>query len=441
MSSILIEGKEPLFGTVSISGAKNSVLKLIPAAMFSNEDTLLENVPRIQAVEDDLVVIRSLGGTAEWTGQNRLLLNGAELNKFEIPAKVGARLRTSLLFAGPLLFRFGKAKLPKYDVPRYKASPINRFLDTWRALGVEITEDHDYLYLNGESLHSGFITFKYPSHTATDNAILSSIFIGGETTITNASEESEIDDLIEMLNSMGAEITRPDPKVIKINGKNIFKKTKFKVQPDKSEIATFAAAAVLTKGNIIIKNVDKAVMIPFVNFLNKIDARFEFNEDELKVWRHDQPLRATTATVSPTPGFVPDWQSLATLLLTQAEGESYVHDTVYTDRFGYITDLNRMGAKIEQMRPTQNGVSPIISDDAYVMDTYGEPETLLKIQGPTKLRGERLNIQDFRYGAVHLLAALCAEGKSEISGIEYIEKYFEDITDKMINLGAKIWKQ
>ncbi|NMB91530.1 UDP-N-acetylglucosamine 1-carboxyvinyltransferase [candidate division WWE3 bacterium] len=441
MPGIIVEGGTPLMGSVLVSGSKNSALKLIPAAMFSNEDIILSNVPRIKTIFDDLEVITSIGGKADWVGPNTLILNGSTINTCEVPLEIGSKYRTTMLLAGPLLFRFGKAFIPKYRSATFVHGSVNRFLDTWKALGFKIEEDEEYYKIFSENPNSASIVFRTSSHMATDNAILSSVFIQGETVITNASEECEIDDLVEMLNQMGASVERIEPRKIRINGVSIFKGTKFEVCSDKSEIATLASAAIVTKGNISIKGVRKDAMVQFVNFLDKIGMKFEFSGDELRVWRHDEDIKPLKLEISATPGFVPDWQSLATLILTQASGESTIHDTVYTDRFGYVVDLNRMGAKIEVLKPSEEGIIPVISDDSYDYDKLGEPSTLAKIKGPTKLKSERLNIDNFKYGAVLVLAALCAEGKSEIIGVENIENFFEGFVNKLKSLGAKIWEQ
>lgn len=441
MPGITIEGGTPLMGTVLVSGSKNSALKLIHASMFANEDVVLSNVPRIKAIFDDLEVLSSIGGKAEWVGSSTLILNGSSVNTHEVPLEIGSKYRTTMLLAGPLLFRFGKAFIPKHKFIGFKTGPMNRLLDTWKCLGFRIEEDDNFYRIYSDTSNASNISFRTSSHMATDNAILSSVFVQGETIINNASEECEIDDLVGMLAQMGASIERIEPRKIKINGVCIFKGTKFEVGPDKSEIATFASAAVITKGNISIKGVKRDSITQFVNFLNKIGVRFEFCDDELRVWRHDEEVQPLPVEVSATPGFVPDWQSLATLILTQANGDSTVHDTVYVDRFGYTVDLNRMGAKIEIIKPSEAGIVPVISDDSYDYEKFGEPNILARIKGPSKLRGERLTIHDFRYGAVLVLAALCAEGKSEIIGIENIENFFEGFVNKLKSLGAKIWEQ
>ena len=447
MPAITVEGGTPLTGTVVVSGSKNSVLKLIPAAMFSNEDVVLNNVPRIKAVFDDLEMITSIGGKAEWVGSNTIVLNGSSLNTHEIPLEIGSKYRTTMLLTGPLLFRFGKAFIPKHKPTSFKPGPVNRFIETWKILGFKVEEDDNYYKIfnenTGESanLINSNIVFRTSSHMATDNAILSSVFLTGETIISNASEECEVDDLTNLLNQMGASIERIEPRKLKITGVSIFKGSKFDICPDKSEIASLAAAAILTKGNISIKGVRKDAMVQFVNFLNKIGVRFEFSNDELRVWRNEEEIQPIQLEVSATPGFIPDWQSIATLILTQANGESTIHDTVYTDRFRYTVDLNRMGAKIDLIKPSEAGITPVISDDSYDYEKEGEPTILAKIQGPSKLKGERLTIADFRYGSVLLLASLCAEGKSEIIGVEHIESFFESFVNKLKSLGAKIWEQ
>jgi len=438
---ITIEGNHPLVGTVKISGAKNSALKLIPAALFSNDDVTLDNVPRIGTVLSDIELIKGIGASVEWTGNNRITVNGSKINTYEVPYELGRMRRTSLLLAGPLLFRFGKASIPKYSPVNFTSGPQNRYLETWKSLGIDVQDDGGFYHLNCDSAEAANINFRTSSHMGTDNAILCALSIEGETIITNASEESEIDDLISMANLMGADVKRTDPRTIKVKGTKIFKGAVFDIQPDKSEAATFAAAAVLTNGNIEIKGVDRTVFIPFANFLSKIGARFDFIENGIKVWRHEEALQPVQVTIAPTPGFVPDWQSLATLVLTQATGESFVHDTVYINRFGYVSDLNRMGAGIDMIKPSKINLIPIISDDSYDFEKKGEAETVAKISGPKKLKGERLQVSDFRFGAVLPLAALCAEGKSEIMGIENIEDYFENFVGKLEGLGARIWKQ
>src|SRR3990172_3989889 len=431
MSTVIIEGGSPLLGTVQVSGTRNSALKLMAAAMFSNDDVILQNVPKIDVVEDDIKMIRILGGRADWAGAGRVILNGSDITSYEVPLETGSKYRTSLLMAPPLLFRFGKASIPKYKTRLSVPRPVNRILEVWKSLGITIEEDEDYYFISSANASSGHVNFKIPSHMSTDVLIMTAAFLPGETEINNASEESEIDDLIDLMNAMGGNVVRSEPRLIKVNGVNIFKGASVEVQPDKTEAVVFSIAALITKGNVVIKNINRNIMVPLVNFLTKIGARYEFEQNSIKILLHDEELQAMNLTIAPTPGFVPDWQSAAKLLLTQCNGTSYIHDTVYTDRFGYTKDLNRIGAKIKLLNPSEAGSSYVISDDTYDVDRLGEPYTVAKTNGPVKLKGEKMNITDFRYGTVHVLAALAAEGRSEIEGSDILDCYIENFMLKL----------
>jgi UDP-N-acetylglucosamine 1-carboxyvinyltransferase len=436
---IFIEGKVPLQGTVNLSGARNSAIKLIFASMYSNEDIILENVPRVESISVDIEIVQSMGGKAEWIGNNKLLLNGSGLSTFEVPLELGSKYRTAFLLAGPLLFRFGKARIPKVKEAIFKGAPVNRIIETWKSLGFDVSEDEDWINITSQTPKGAEISFKTSSHTGTENAILSAVLIEGETIINNASEEPEIEDLIEFCNYIGATVERVEPRKIKIHGTHVFRGCSFEVQSDKYEAAAFATAAILTKGNIVIKNIQKLSLVPFVNFLSKIGVNFEIQDDELRVWNAAK-VSPSAVTISPSPGFVPDWQPFATLILTQAEGQSTVHDTVYTDRFEYTKDLNRMGAKIEIVKPSQVNIIPVISDDSYDYEKLGEPSTVVKIEGPSKLHAEKLHIIDPRFANVLVLAALAAEGRTELIDYKSLYEPTENFFDKLISLGAKISK-
>jgi UDP-N-acetylglucosamine 1-carboxyvinyltransferase len=439
MKDIFIEGGIPLMGNINLSGAKNSAIKLIYASLFSNEDVILENVPNIEAVESDMQLVESLGAKIEWVGTNRLLINASSICEFTVPIEYGCIYRTSLLCAGPLLYRFGKAVLPKLDRSKVPgATPVNRIIEGWKSLGIDIEEDDKFYKLTSSRISPSNVNFSSPTQLGTDSAILSSVFVKGETVINNASEAVEISDLIDFFKYSGVQIERSDPTTIKIEGSNIFKGINFKVQSDISEAVTFATVAGMTKGNIVIKGVEKTSMTSFSSFLSKLGVKFEYDKDELKVWNNLDNFNCTDLTIGPSPAFMTDWHPLAVLMLTRAEGESVVHETIYANRLSYIKDLNRMGAAIKLFKPSEKGIDPTILDDSYDMDISGEPESLIKIKGPSKLKGSKLDIPNFNNGAVLAVAALSAEGKSQVGGWYNVEKGFEDFFDKLNDLGAKI---
>lgn len=438
MTDILVEGGNPLVGTVKVSGSKNSALKLIAAALFCNEDVIFENIPRIKNIESDLEIIKTLGGKVEWLGDNKLLINGSSINTYEIPAELGGKYRTASLHAAALVFRFGKAVIPFPGGCKIGPRPINRWVDVWESLGISVKNDVNNIYLEAENIEGGEISFQQNTHMGTDMAILFSSFAPGETIISNAAEEPEVDDLIDFINLVGGSVERLEPRIIKVVGTKQFGGGTFSVQPDRNEVVTYAIAALITNGNITIKGVNRAHLLAFVNTLTKMEAKFEIDGDEMRVWRAGEDLVPVDITTAPYPGVMTDWQPLITLLLSQISGESMVYDTIYWDRFGYTVDLNRMGAKIKLITPSEVGLDLIISEDTYNLKKQGEPLAVAKIVGGTALKGTKLQIPDLRAGAALVLAALAAEGKSEITGFENITRGYEDFVGKLSDLGASI---
>ena len=419
MSILTIEGGKPLIGSVKISGAKNSVLKIISASMFSNDDVVVSNVPRVGSVFKYLDIVKEMGAKVEWVGNNKVVLNGAGLSTYVIPYELGAVCHTTSLLVGPLVFRFGKVIVPLSKSNK----PVNRLIDTWKTLGMDVENDGKNLVIKAMNLQQSNIKFKINTLMGTDNAILSSLFINGETLIHNSNEEPETDDLISFCNVIGGKVERLEPRLIKVTGATIFKGGSFEVISDYNEAAVFMTAAIVTNGNIFVTGVDRTSMTSFVNVLTKIGCKYEFSKNEVRVWRDKDRLNNVSLSTSPAPGFVSDWQSLITLIATQADGESLIYDTVYHNRFDYTVDLNRMGAKI----------------DLTVSDAkFEEPHSVAKVVGPTKLRGVKIGINHFIDSYTLILAALSASGKSDITGYENVEKGFEDFINKLVNLGAQI---
>ena len=436
--SIIIEGKVPLNGTVQVSGAKDSALKLIVASIFSSSDVVLDNVPNIKPIQELVFVLQEIGAKVDWIGQNRLHLDCTTINTFELPEFSGISRRSSLLLVPALIFRFGKAVLPKINSTTQKPVPINRLLETWEAFGVKVEEDQGYYKFDGSAVRATQVNFKVNTHIGTDNAILCAIFARGETIISNAAEEPEVEDLVAFCNSMGAEIVQKDNKKLVIQGKKHFKGTKFRVQGEKDEVVALCVATILTKGNLTITGTDKNQLLSFLSFLTKIGCNYEFSKDEMRIWHGESPLKSVNVITAAAPGFLTDWQSAATVLMTQAHGESLIHETIYTDNLGYTKDLNRMGAKITLHKPSDVNLDVVISDDSYSELLMGEPLTVAKVVGPTNLKGNKLYIPDLKARGALVLAALAADGKSEIHGFEKIEHIYENFYSKLTDLGAHI---
>ncbi|MBP7928193.1 UDP-N-acetylglucosamine 1-carboxyvinyltransferase [Patescibacteria group bacterium] len=436
---VFIEGGHSLQGDVKPSGSKNSAIKIIIASILCSDDVVVDNVPRTSLVLNIIEIIEHLGVQVEWLSESRLNINGSTINSYIIPQDLGSKSRLCALLAGPLLYRFGRAIIPKQDKKLAKPLPMNRWMDTWKSLGINIDEDSTSYSLSAQEIRGNTINFKVSTHTGTDNALLTAVFALGETTILNAAEESEVDDLVAFINTIGGQAERYEPRKIRIIGKSVFKGGYFEIQPDKIEVAAFACAALVTKGNVTIKNIQSLHLTSFINFLTKIGAGYDLVKGELSVWFSGADLKPGRVSTAPSPGFLVDWMPYATLLFTQAHGESTVQDTIYTDKFGYVQDLNRMGASIKLVKPSSLGMPVIISDDSYDIQSLGEPSTVVKISGPARLRGVKLNAADAKFDASLIIAALCSEGKTELLGVSEMETYYDRFFEKLISLGARIY--
>lgn len=417
MNSIKVEGNVPLNGSVDLSGSAISASKLIIASLYTVEDVILDNVPRVGFTESEINLIQSLGGTCEWIGEHKLKINTSGVNTYRVPFEIGSKNRASLLAAGPLLYRFGKALIPKPVNTAQKTHPIDRFISTWEALGFKILENPEWINIESSDVGGKDLSFKVSTHMGTENAILSSLFLKGVTTINNSAEEPEIDDLIGFLNEIGADVKRTQARKIEINGSSIYKGGAFSVQSDKNEAVFFATSALVTGGNVTLKNVNKTSISSFLSLLNNIGANFEFQGNDLTVWRAGETFSAFEVTSKPASGFITDWMSSACILATCCNGESSLYEGVYADAWDYIKDINRMGARID-----------FASDD---------PQKIL-VKGPTPLKGATLDIENTGSGLAMILASLKAESSSEIRGFEFVELVYENLLEKLRLLNARI---
>ena len=442
MKSITIEGNVPLNGAVTPSGSVISASKLIFASLFTSEDVVLTNVPRVDYIENDLALIESVGGIYKWTDDNKVLINNSGVNTHRVPFELGSKYRTTLLMVAPLVFRFGKAIIPQptrtETAPQGISRPINRYIEIWESLGFRVQQDKEWLSISADTPMATTVSFKNSTHMGTENAILSALFISGKTVINNAAEEAESEDLISFVNSMGAKVTRIEPRRIEVEGTSIFKGSSFTVQNDKNEVVNLAIAGLITEGTVTVRSVNKVAIAPFLNVLNKLGANYEFQGEDLTVWHRGDALAPANVSSAPAPGFLTDWMAPLCVLLTQAQGESLLNEGVYVNPWGFSRDLNRMGADITPCAPSEVGLEAIIRDDSYVLESRGEPLNAVKVAGPTPLRGTIVDVLDMKSGMALIIAALGASGVSEIRGYDIVERFNEGFIKKLISLGAGI---
>lgn len=435
MIKLIIEGGRALEGEVTLAGAKNSGFKLMIAALLGEGESQIKNFSKIGDVLSTATIINELGGRVFFDKNHLLKVSGEKLNKFEFSERHGRLSRASTYFVGPLLAHFGKTIIPNPGGCQIGRRPLDWHLAGFEALGAKIKNKGDYYLITADHLHGANFRFPKNTHGGTDVMIIASVLAEGETLLRNAALEPEIDDLIAFLNQMGAKIKRLPNRRILIQGGKKLKGTSFEVMPDRNEAVTFACAALISGGDVLVKSANPQVLGSYLEKVKAINGGYQIVRDGIRFFRKNslRPSRVRTAVY---PGFMTDWQALWTVLATQAKGNSIVHETIFENRFGYISDLVKMGAKIELFNPRVQNPGEFYNFNWE--DNKPEYFHAAKIFGPTKLKGKRLTISDIRAGATLILAALVADGKTELLGVDHIDRGYEDLDGRLRKLGAKI---
>jgi len=439
----IIEGGIPLKGEVKISGAKNAVVKEIAASLLTPDQITLENVPVISDVEVDLEIIKSLGvGVSRSPGT--IVLHPPISLRTEVPARLSSQSRGSIIVMGPLLARQGRVVLPAPGGCAIGSRPLDRHLAGLESLGAKFEIGKEKIVGAAKKLRGGRVVFKKRTVMGTENIIMAAALAEGETEILGAAQEPEVEDLISLLNAMGAQIERDpqNPGVLRIQGVQSLGGARHRVLPDRNEAVTYGVAAAITRGDILLTNLNTADLTSFLAKLQKIGVSWEVQGKNLRIYVKDgavfEPVEVET---SPHPGFMTDWQQPLTVLLTQAKGASLIHETVYEDRWKYLAELKKFGAQIKLLTPEELGRDFVPEDYEFDWKGAGEPKSFARILGPVPLKGAEVQITDLRAGAALVLAALAAKGRSEVLGVEHIERGYEDLEGKLTRLGARIEKK
>jgi UDP-N-acetylglucosamine 1-carboxyvinyltransferase len=418
MQKFIVTGGVPLHGEVRIAGAKNAVLKMMAAAALTDDRCVLRNVPRISDVGILRGVMTDIGFSVSTLEDGVLEMKASGADWLFVPLEAAMKMRSSFILLGPLLTRFGRVIISNPGGDRIGRRPVNLHVDAMRALGAEIEYKNGYYFAQAPGgLQGAHISFPYVTVMGTENAMLAATLARGTTVIENAAQEPEVDDLAHMLTGMGAHIERTAAHRLEIEGVDRLHGTEHAVLGDRLEAGTFAMAAALTGGEIRISGVDRAHLAAFTELLSGMGISFEtFNTDGggLRV-RGGDGIRPADVETQPYPGFPTDLQAPVAVLMTQADGDSTIHETNYEDRLDYTMELVKMGAVIE------------------VLD-----ERHARIAGPTPLHGREVEIADLRAGATLILAALAAAETSVISGVEHVDRGYEAIESKLVALGAQI---
>lgn len=437
MDKFIVSGGTPLKGEISVAGAKNVALKVLVASILTDEEMVIHNVPQIRDVYFMLEVLKVLGVESVANGHT-VRVKHTHIENAKVPLDVGARLRASSMVMGPLLARYGKAVTPNPGGCRLGARPIDRHIDALGELGADITYDSNdgYFYGKAKGLRGATITFPKNTHTGTETLILAAVLAQGQTILENAAEEVEIDDLISCLNAMGAKIKRIEPRKIVIDGVSSLHGTECTIMSDRNEEVTFAIAAVMTGGDIVVKNSSRGNLKSFLAAFTKAGGHYQSIDETTTRYTLSGILQPTDIVTGQYPGFMTDWQAPWAVLMTQARGVSTIHETVFESRFSYVSELKKMGADIEFYDPRVP--SP---EDYYNFNWADRVEgnhQAIRITGPTRLHNAVLEINDLRAGATLVLAALSAPGESIIHGVEQVDRGYEKIEERLRALGANI---
>ncbi|MCS6805968.1 MAG: UDP-N-acetylglucosamine 1-carboxyvinyltransferase [Acidobacteriota bacterium] len=435
MNRWIIQGGQPLRGRVTISGAKNVAFKLMIAALLGRQQTTLSNVPDVGDVHLAATMIELLGGRVERLDRHTLRIDPRGLTHCTIPSELAKQSRASFMFIGPLIARCEHVTLPLPGGDPIGKRPLDRHLAGLLAMGAEIDQHRNQITVRGGHLKAARYRFPKNTHTGTETLILVAVRVPGQTILENAAQEPEVDDLIAMLNKMGAQIRRAEPRTIVIDGVDELQGADHQVMSDRNEVVSFACMTLATQGDVWIDRVQPEYLGAFLEQLERIGAGMDVGRSSLHVW-YQGPLRPTNVVTAPYPGFMTDWQPLLTTLMTQAHGTSVIHETVFEQRFGYVQELREMGANIELFNP------PVEQPEAFYNfnweDNRPDYQHAARIHGPTLLHGIRAEVKDVRAGATLVQAALTAQGETILSGVEHIERGYEDLDERLRKLGALI---
>lgn len=414
MKKIVIKGNRPLAGEVTISGAKNSAVALIPAVILADSPVILEGVPDIQDVHSLIEILEIMGATVHFSN-NILEIDPREIVSIPMPHGKINSLRASYYFMGTLLGKFGEAVvgLPGgcYLGPR----PIDLHVKGFEALGAEVTNEHGAMYLRTENkgLRGNRIFMDVVSVGATINVMLAAVKAKGQTVIENAAREPEIIDVATLLNNMGAKVRGAGTDVIRIEGVETLHGCRHFMIPDRIEAGTYLALAAAVGNGIKVKNVIFEHLESFIAKLQEIGVHMKISEDEIEVYPSKE-LKPANIMTYPYPGFATDLQQPLTALLLMTTGTSEIIDTIYAKRVNHVPELARMGADI-----TVEG-------------------NMIIVNGPNKLHGTEVVASDLRAGACLVIAGLLAEGTTTIYNVDYILRGYDHIIEKLTALGASI---
>ena len=414
MEKLVITGGTPLKGEVTISGAKNAAVAILPATLLINGICTINNLPNISDVKIYCEILEALGAKITWISKNEITIDTRNITTTEAPLDLTSKFRASYYIIGAMLGRMGSVTVGMPGGCKLGARPIDQHIKGFEALGAEVETTHGKIVAKAEKLVGSSIYMDITSVGATINIMLAAVLANGTTIIDNAAKEPHIVDVANFLNTMGADIRGAGTDTIKIIGKKKLKgNSTYSVVPDQIEAGTFMVAAVASKGDIVLKNCITKHLECITAKILEVGGQIEDYGDSIRVYCNTRPTKANIKTL-PYPGFPTDMQSQMGVLLSIADGTSIINESIWDSRFLYTNELIKMGANI-----IANGKTAVF-------------------EGVEELIGAPVYAPDLRAAAALVVAGIIAKGKTEIYNLEYLDRGYENLEDKFRNLGAKI---
>ena len=414
MEKLLIKGGNNLSGKIKCSGAKNAALPMIAATILSDEKIILKNLPYLQDITTIFELLGSMGAEILLDENMDFTISSSNLKDIEARYELVKTMRASILVLGPLLAKYGKAKIALPGGCAIGTRPVNFHLDALRQLGAKINLKNGYIEASAKKLQGNKIKFDGVTVTGTENLMMAATLAEGRTILTNVAKEPEIIDLAEMLNSMGAKISGAGSDEIIIDGVDSLHRTEYVIPADRIEAGTYLAAAAVTNGNITVEGINPKRLMKVIYKLNDAGAQISHDENSISIsMKKDRP-RPVDVTTAPFPEFPTDMQAQFSVINAISNGTSNIYETVFENRFMHILELNRMGCDI-----TVQGNHAVIN-------------------GVPSLYGAEVMATDLRASASLILAGLCAKGETIVDRIYHIDRGYERIEEKLNYLGADI---
>lgn len=413
MSKLIIQGGKKLEGEVQISGSKNAALPIIAGTVLIKGKTTLYNVPNIQDVQTMFEIIKDIGGKVT-KKNNKIIIDTSKIHTYEISENLMRKMRSSVILAGAIIGKYKKANFSYPGGCEIGSRPIDLHLKGFEKLGINIKEEYGEIICEADRIMGTQIHLDFPSVGTTENIILASCLAEGVTVLTNAAKEPEIEDLVKFLNKAGAKIKGAGTDRVEIIGVKKLTEVSYNIMPDRIEAGTYLVAGAITGGNLKVTNLNSNHIEPILNKLEEAGCVLKIEKNTVEI-KAPKRIKAVDIKTMPYPGFPTDMQSIFGALLTTAKGTSIITENIFESRYKYVQELNRMGAKINV-----------------------EGRTAV-IKGTKRIQGASVVASDLRGGAALVLEALVAKGVTQVDNVHYILRGYENIVDKLKNLGAKIY--